>query len=108
MQKRAFVTIRERENKTPLERQRPLPEIVFLQFPMNSDTAPNWIPLPDPITEDQVRLELSWKADPRTQASLERQPNLWNSQALRSRLLNQIHNSALAMTSAANLRLTRL
>src|SRR6516162_8242633 len=35
-------------------------------------------------------------------------PNSWNSQASRSILLNQLHDSALAVNSAANLRLTRL
>jgi len=37
---------------------------------LNSDTKPNWIPLPDPVTEDQVKLKLTWGAGTRTRASL--------------------------------------
>jgi hypothetical protein len=36
-------------------------------------TPPNWIPLADPITEAEVKLELSWTADPRTARAIERQ-----------------------------------
>lgn len=33
----------------------------------------NWIPLPDPIREEEVVLELTWSADQRTRATIERQ-----------------------------------
>lgn len=33
----------------------------------------NWKRLPDPLTEDQVKLEVAWTADERTNAALERQ-----------------------------------
>jgi hypothetical protein len=33
----------------------------------------NWIRLPDPITLDEVKLTLTWSADDRTRAALERQ-----------------------------------
>lgn len=33
----------------------------------------HWIPLPDPITESQVKIELTWHADERTRQALERQ-----------------------------------
>jgi hypothetical protein len=33
----------------------------------------NWRPLPDPITEQQVNIQISWTADIRTTAALERQ-----------------------------------
>ena len=33
----------------------------------------NWKPLPDPITEDQVNIHITWTADARTTAALERQ-----------------------------------
>jgi hypothetical protein len=36
----------------------------------------NWHPLPDPLTEDEVKLELSWQADDRTRVALERQAKL--------------------------------
>jgi hypothetical protein len=37
----------------------------------------NWIPLPDPIQEDQVKIELRWSADERTLAALRRQAALY-------------------------------
>ena len=36
----------------------------------------NWIPLPDPLPEDQVKLELAWSADERTRTAIERQAAL--------------------------------
>jgi hypothetical protein len=33
----------------------------------------NWKPLPDPITEDEVKIEITWTADQRTRQALERQ-----------------------------------
>jgi hypothetical protein len=33
----------------------------------------NWRPLPDPITEDEVNIQISWTADARTTVALERQ-----------------------------------
>lgn len=33
----------------------------------------NWKNLPDAIREDQVKIKISWTADPRTTAALERQ-----------------------------------
>jgi hypothetical protein len=33
----------------------------------------NWKRLPDPLTENQVNLEVTWTADERTTAALERQ-----------------------------------
>jgi len=42
----------------------------IIRGPPNSDTKPNWIPLPDPVTEDQVKLKLTWRAGTRTRASL--------------------------------------
>ena len=36
----------------------------------------NWKHLPDPILESEVKLELTWSADPRTQAAIERQAAL--------------------------------
>jgi hypothetical protein len=33
----------------------------------------NWKRLPDPITDDQVNIEITWSADERTSAALERQ-----------------------------------
>ena len=33
----------------------------------------NWTRLPDPNSEDEVKLELSWKANSRTLLALERQ-----------------------------------
>jgi hypothetical protein len=32
----------------------------------------NWIPLSDPVTEKEVKLELTWSADASTTAALER------------------------------------
>jgi hypothetical protein len=37
---------------------------------------PNWTPLSNPLQEDEVKLELTWKADERTLAALERQAKL--------------------------------
>jgi hypothetical protein len=36
----------------------------------------NWTPLSNPLQEDEVKLELTWKADKRTLAALERQAKL--------------------------------
>jgi hypothetical protein len=33
----------------------------------------NWRPLPDPITEEEVNLQLTWTADERTRQAIERQ-----------------------------------
>jgi hypothetical protein len=38
--------------------------------------SPRFIPLPDPITEEQVALDLSWSADARTTQAIERQAKL--------------------------------
>ena len=36
----------------------------------------NWIPLPDPIRESEVKLELAWSGDERTAKAIERQAAL--------------------------------
>ena len=41
--------------------------------PMNPQ---NWIPLPDAIDEDEIKITLSWKAHRRTRQALERQAKL--------------------------------
>ena len=33
----------------------------------------NWRPLPDPITEDQVNIQITWVVDERTRQAIERQ-----------------------------------
>jgi hypothetical protein len=33
----------------------------------------NWRPLPEPISEDEVNIQITWAADSRTSAALERQ-----------------------------------
>jgi hypothetical protein len=38
--------------------------------------SPRFIPLPDPISEEQVSIDLSWSADPRTSQTIERQTKL--------------------------------
>jgi hypothetical protein len=38
--------------------------------------SPRFIPLPDPITEEQVSIDLSWSADERTRLAIERQAKL--------------------------------
>jgi hypothetical protein len=40
---------------------------------MKTTRTPNWTPLPDPIAENEVKLELAWTADPRTTDALKRQ-----------------------------------
>jgi hypothetical protein len=35
--------------------------------------SPRFIPLPDPISEEQVSIDLSWSADARTSQAIERQ-----------------------------------
>jgi hypothetical protein len=35
--------------------------------------AVNWTPLPDPVRESEVKIELAWTADARTTAAIERQ-----------------------------------
>jgi hypothetical protein len=37
---------------------------------------PNCTPLPDPISESEVKLELHWSADEHTRAAIERQARL--------------------------------
>ena len=36
----------------------------------------NWVPMPDPIREDEVNIQLSWTADSRTELAIRRQANL--------------------------------
>jgi len=36
----------------------------------------NWIPMPDPIREEEVKIQLSWTADSRTELAIKRQANL--------------------------------
>jgi len=57
-----------------------LPSNRFLQFlalhPFMKPVPPkrpNWIPLPDAIKESEVKIELTWSADARTQKAIERQ-----------------------------------
>jgi hypothetical protein len=38
--------------------------------------TPNWTPLPDPISENEVKFELSWSADERATEALNRQARL--------------------------------
>lgn len=38
--------------------------------------SPGFVPLPDPISEEQVSLELNWSADARTRLAIERQAKL--------------------------------
>ena len=49
---------------------------------MNTDPTPpahrkaNWVPMPDPVTESEVHIELKWTADARTQLAIHRQSEL--------------------------------
>jgi hypothetical protein len=43
---------------------------------MNSASTQKWIPLPDPIQESEINLELTWSADERTRLAIERQAQL--------------------------------
>ena len=36
----------------------------------------NWIPMPDPIREEEVKIQLSWTADSRKELAIKRQANL--------------------------------
>jgi hypothetical protein len=33
----------------------------------------NWIPIPNPLTEEEVNIQITWTADERTTAAIERQ-----------------------------------
>jgi hypothetical protein len=58
----------------------------------------NWIPLPDPITEDQVKIDLgNWTADAGTRRSIVRQAKLMNFKTPAEYL-----NQALAAVLAGN------
>jgi hypothetical protein len=39
----------------------------------NTVKTPNWIPLPDPLTEEEVNIQITWTADAGTTAAIERQ-----------------------------------
>jgi hypothetical protein len=46
---------------------------------MNTGTAPknvNWTPMPDPIREEEVNIQLTWTADARTELAIRRQASL--------------------------------
>jgi len=46
---------------------------------MNTGAAPknvNWTPMPDPIREKEVNIQLTWTADARTELAIRRQANL--------------------------------
>src|SRR6516164_412087 len=48
---------------------------------MNTTVSPaskkvNWIPMPDPIREEEVNIQLTWTADARTELAIRRQANL--------------------------------
>ena len=48
---------------------------------MNTAISPaskkvNWIPMPDPIREEEVNIQLTWTADSRTELAIRRQANL--------------------------------
>jgi hypothetical protein len=36
----------------------------------------NWVPMPDPVTESEVNIDLKWIADSRTQLAIQRQTKL--------------------------------
>jgi hypothetical protein len=57
----------------------------------------NWTPLPDPLREDQVKLELTWTANERTRAAILRQARLMGFESPTAYLLQ-----ALAATIAGN------
>ncbi len=57
----------------------------------------NWIPLPDPVREEEVKLELTWSADERTRAAVERQAALMGFATLTAYL-----HQALASVIAGN------
>ena len=37
---------------------------------------PNWIPLPDPLPEEKVRIQITWTANARTELAIRRQAKL--------------------------------
>jgi hypothetical protein len=55
------------------------------------------VPLPDAVTEEQVNIQLTWTADARTQAAIERQARLMGFKSPRAYL-----KQALAATIADN------
>jgi len=57
----------------------------------------NWIPLPDAITEEEIKLELNWTADERTTAAIARQGALMGFESPTAYLVQ-----ALAATIASN------
>jgi molybdenum cofactor biosynthesis enzyme len=36
----------------------------------------NWIPMPDPLQKEEVNIQITWKADARTELAIKRQANL--------------------------------
>jgi hypothetical protein len=49
--------------------------------------SPGFIPLADPITEEQVTIDLSWTADERTRLAIERQAKLMGMSPTERRLI---------------------
>jgi hypothetical protein len=42
-------------------------------FEMDSPASCNWIQNPNPLTEEEIKLDITWTADAKTTAALERQ-----------------------------------
>ena len=62
-----------------------------------SPQKPNWRPLPDPVTEKEIKLELNWIANARTTRAIKRQARLMGFKTPTAYLLQ-----ALAATTAGN------
>ena len=75
---------------------------------MNTDPVPspdqqiNWVPMPDPVTEGEVNIDLKWTADSRTQLAIQRQTKLLFASTVRTWSVNYLEGPTSHNNFAAN------
>lgn len=57
---------------------------------MNTPASSNWIPNPHPLTEAEIKLDITWTADAKTAAALERQAHCNEFASVKDYLLDLI------------------
>jgi hypothetical protein len=57
---------------------------------METPASCNWIPHPDPLAEEEFKLDITWTADAKTTAALERQARCYELPSVKDYLLQII------------------
>ena len=57
---------------------------------METPASRNWIPHPNPLTEEEFKLDITWTADAKTTAALERQARCYKLPSVKDYILQII------------------